>query len=149
MGQFLSVCPLLFNGLFMFYFKLFLFFFCLSAISWATPSAYGGSQARGCIGAVASGLHQSHSNLGSEPHLQPTPQLVSWQCQILNPLSKVRDRTCNLMVPSWIRFCCHHGNSQVCFLYFFFSYALHLLLSHGFWSAFSFSTWLSVEDLRV
>ena len=26
----------------------------------------------------------------------------SWQYWILNPLSKARDRTCNLMVPSWI-----------------------------------------------
>ena len=26
----------------------------------------------------------------------------SWQCQILNPLIKARDRTHNLMVPSWI-----------------------------------------------
>ena len=28
----------------------------------------------------------------------------SQQCQILNPLSKARDRTCNLMVPRWIHF---------------------------------------------
>ena len=28
----------------------------------------------------------------------------SWQSQILNPLSKARDRIRNLMVPSWIRF---------------------------------------------
>ena len=28
------------------------------------------------------------------------------QCQILNPLSEVRDQTCNLMVPSWIHLCC-------------------------------------------
>ena len=27
----------------------------------------------------------------------------SWQHGILNPLNKGRDRTCNLMVPSWIR----------------------------------------------
>ena len=45
---------------------LFLFFF---AISWATPEAYGASQARGRIGAAAAGLRQSHSNTGSEPHL--------------------------------------------------------------------------------
>ena len=37
--------------------------------------AYGGSQARGRIGAVAAGLCHSHSNAGSEPCLQPTPQL--------------------------------------------------------------------------
>ncbi len=39
------------------------------AISWAAPTAYGGSQARGLIGAVAAGLHHSHSNAGSEPRL--------------------------------------------------------------------------------
>ena len=30
----------------------------------------------------------------------------SQQCWTLNPLSKARDRTRNLMVPSWICFCC-------------------------------------------
>ena len=45
----------------------FLFFFqCLLR---ATPMAYGGSQARGLIGAVAAGLHHSHSNARSEPCL--------------------------------------------------------------------------------
>ena len=38
----------------------------------ATLTACGGSQARGQIGAVAASLHHSHSNAGSEPHLQPT-----------------------------------------------------------------------------
>ena len=48
--------------------SLFFFFrsFCLSR---ATPAAYGGSQARGLIRAVAAGLHHSHSNTGSEPRL--------------------------------------------------------------------------------
>ena len=45
------------------------FFFGLFAISWAAPAAYGGSQARGLIGAVATSLRQSHSNAGSEPRL--------------------------------------------------------------------------------
>ena len=45
------------------------FFFCLFAISWAAPAAYGG--------AVATGLRHSHSNTGSEPRLQPTPQLMA------------------------------------------------------------------------
>ena len=52
-------------------------FFCLFAISWAALTAYGGSQARGQIAAVAAGLRQSHSNTGSEPRLQPTPQLTA------------------------------------------------------------------------
>ena len=38
---------------------------------------YRGSQARGLIGAVAAGLSQSHSNVGSEPGLRPTPQLTA------------------------------------------------------------------------
>ena len=41
---------------------------CLFAFSRATPAAYGGSQARGQIGAVAASLHHSHSNAGSLTH---------------------------------------------------------------------------------
>ena len=41
------------------------------------PVAYGGSQARGPVRAVAAGLHQSHSNVGSELCLQPIPQLTA------------------------------------------------------------------------
>ena len=55
----------------------FIYLFCLFAISWAALAAYGGSQARGRIGAIAAGLRQSHSNVGSEPRLQPTPQLTA------------------------------------------------------------------------
>ena len=42
----------------------------------AMPSPYGSSQARDPITAAA-GLHHSHSNTGSEPHLRPTPQIVA------------------------------------------------------------------------
>ena len=49
----------------------------VAAISWAAPAAYGGSQARGLIGAVAASLHQSQSNTSSEPRLRPTPQLMA------------------------------------------------------------------------
>ena len=55
----------------------FFFFFGLFAISWATLVAYGSSQARGQIGAIAAGLRQSHINAGSEPRLQPTLQLTA------------------------------------------------------------------------
>ena len=51
----------------------FLYFYLLRA----TPTAYGSSQARGLIGAVAAGLHHSHSNVRSKPHLRPTPQLMA------------------------------------------------------------------------
>ena len=53
------------------------YFFCLFAISWATPVAYGYSQARGRIRAVATSLCLSHSNMGSELRLQPTLQLTA------------------------------------------------------------------------
>ena len=43
----------------------------------AALMAYGGSQARGLIGAIAAGLCQGHSNTRSEPRLQPTPQLTA------------------------------------------------------------------------
>ena len=43
----------------------------------AAPAAYGGSQARSWTGAVAAGLRHSHSNTGSNPHLQLTPQLMA------------------------------------------------------------------------
>ena len=62
----------------MLFFFLFLsFFFGLFAFSRATSVAYGDSQARGQIGAVAAGLHRSHSNAGSEPYLRLTPQLTA------------------------------------------------------------------------
>ena len=43
----------------------------------AAPAANGGSQAKGRLRAAAAGLRYSHSNTGSEPSLQPTPQLMA------------------------------------------------------------------------
>ena len=53
------------------------FFFCLFAFSRATPGAYGGSQARGPVRAVATSLRQSHSNVGSKPRPRPAPQFTA------------------------------------------------------------------------
>ena len=39
--------------------------------------AYGGSQARGQMAAVAAGLHHSHNHARSELRLQPIPQHVA------------------------------------------------------------------------
>ena len=62
-------------------FTLFYLFICLFIVffvfSRAAPTAHGDSQARGLIRVVAASLHHSHSNVGSEPHLQPTPQLMA------------------------------------------------------------------------
>ena len=49
----------------------FFFFFGLSAFSRAAPAAYGGSQARGQIGAAGASPH--HSNARSQSRLQSTP----------------------------------------------------------------------------
>ena len=52
-----------------------LFFFLFRATP--APAAYGGSQVRCQIGAIAASLCHSHSNAGSKPHLRPTPQLTA------------------------------------------------------------------------
>ena len=52
-------------------FFLFLFLFLFRA----TPMAYGSSQDRGLIRGIVAGLRHNHSNTGSEPCLQLTPQL--------------------------------------------------------------------------
>ena len=87
---------------FVFLFVVCLFFvFCLFR---ATPMAYGGSQARGLTGAVASGLATATA--------MPDPSCIfnlphsSQQRRTLNPLSEARDQTCNFMVPSRICFRC-------------------------------------------
>ena len=77
------------------------FFFCLFAISWAAPAAYGGSQATGQIEAVATG--HARTTATQDPSCICNLHHSSWQRRILNPLSKGRDRTRNLMVPIQIR----------------------------------------------
>ena len=56
---------------------IFYFIFIYFLLFRAAPMACGGSQARDRIGAVAPGLCHSHSNVGSEPHLRPAPQLTA------------------------------------------------------------------------
>ena len=51
--------------------------FVLSCLFRATPAVYGRFQARGQIGAIAAGLYHSHSNMESELHLPPIPQLTA------------------------------------------------------------------------
>ena len=43
----------------------------------AAPLAYGGSEARGPIRAVPTGLRHNHSTARSKPLLRPTPQLTA------------------------------------------------------------------------
>ena len=74
------------------------FFFFLGLFR-ATPAAYGGSQARGWISAVAGGLHYSHRNLG----LSRIYDLhhSSGQCRIL----EARDQTHILLDTSRVHYC--------------------------------------------
>ena len=54
----------------------FYYFFSFFILFSVTEAAYGSSQAGGRIGAAGTaGLHHSHT--GSEPGLQPTPQLTA------------------------------------------------------------------------
>jgi len=62
--------------------------------------AYGGSQARGLMGAVAPAYARATAMW--DPSRVCDLHHSSWQHQILNPLSKSRDQTHNLMVPSRI-----------------------------------------------
>ena len=64
------------HTLFIFYLFIYLFIY-LFLLFRAALVAYGGSQVRGLIGAVAAGLCHSHCNAGSEPRLRPTLQLTA------------------------------------------------------------------------
>ena len=69
----------------------------------AALAAYGGSQARGQIGAVATSLCHSHIHSSARSEICYLHH-SSGQCWILNLLSKARDRTYALM-----------DTSQICF----------------------------------
>ena len=81
----------------------FFFFFCLFAFSRATPVAYGGSQARGLIGAVA--LAYARARATQDPSRVCDLHHSSQQRQNLKPLRKARDQTAT----SWflVRFVNH------------------------------------------
>ena len=90
------------NGTIFFFFKnkiyriLFYFIlFHLICLFRAAPATYGGSQARGQIGAEAASLHLSHSDTGSEPCLSATytiargnaGSLTRWERPGIEPVS--------------------------------------------------------------
>ena len=62
------------NLSFLIYLFIFIYLFTFSR---AAPPAYGGSQARGIIGAEAASLRRGHSNVRSELRLWHTPQLTA------------------------------------------------------------------------
>ena len=86
------------------YVKILYMFICFCFLE-PYPLAYGGSQARGLIGAIAAGLHHSHSNTSDPSHVCHLCH-SSWQHWILNPLIEARGWTHNLMVPTGNHFHC-------------------------------------------
>ena len=92
------------------YLFIYLFIYLLSFLSWATPMAYGASQARGLIAAIATAYTRDTATWDLSHILKL--HYISWQCQILNPLSKARNQTHSLFVPSHINEpLSHNGNS--------------------------------------
>ena len=80
----------------------------------ATPAAYGSSQIRGRNWSHSWSLHHSRSNTGSEPCLQPTPQLTA----TLDPQPTEQGQGSNpqLHGSQLDSFLLHHdGNSSNCF----------------------------------
>ena len=90
------------------------FFFSFFLFLRVTPTAYGGSQVRAPIGAVAAGDPSHVCDLYHS----------SQQYQILNPLSEAKYQTCILMVTNQIRFgwLSHRGNSLLSFFFLQFFY---------------------------
>ena len=75
--------------------------------------AYTVSQARCPIGATAIETPQQHE-IGALSMSVTYTTHSSWQCRILNPVSKARDRTHSLMVPSQIRLHCAMRGTPFC-----------------------------------
>ena len=90
----------------LFYFKALLYFFNFYFYLpfRATPVAHRGSR----LGVQLELQLPACTTAAATSHLSHVCNLhhSSWQCQILNPLSEARDRTCHLMVLSQICFCC-------------------------------------------
>ena len=75
----------------------------------ATPAAYGGSQTRGLIRAVATSLRHSHIRYKSVTYTTAHGNAGSVP---QGSYPQARDPTCNFMVPSHIHFLCTMtGNS--------------------------------------
>ena len=69
---------------------LFIYLFIYLFFPRAAPEAYGGSQARGLIGAVATTAY-ARTTATQDPSCVCNLHHSSQQCRFLNPLSKTRD----------------------------------------------------------
>ena len=98
-----------FNIHFFFYFFFFgccfFFFFFFFGLLRAAPTVYGEVPR---LGVELESQPLAYTTAIATPDLSLIHKLCRGlhQCWIFNPLSKAWDQTRNLMVPSWIRFCC-------------------------------------------
>ena len=76
---------------------IYVYLFIIFLLLGATPMAYRSSQARGWIGTTAASLCHSHSNVGSEPCLWPTPQFTA--TRIPNPVSEAGGSNLHALMP--------------------------------------------------
>ena len=107
--------------------KVFVVFFCL--FFRAAPLAYGSSQTRGKMGAIAASLFHSHSNMGC---CICNLYHSSGQHQIPDPLSEARNRTHSLMDTNWVRLhCTTKGTPKHFFLNKFFMYFIKVWLIYS------------------
>ena len=83
----------------------------LESYFFRAPLAYGGSQ----LGFKSELQLPAYTTATAtrDPSHVCNPHHGSQQCQIFNPLSEARDQTHNLMVPSWIHFCCDSMGTPV------------------------------------
>ena len=105
-----------------------LFFFVFLPFFRAAHAAYGCSQARGLIGAVAASLHHSRSNIGSKLRLRSAPQLAAMP----DPEPTERGQGSNPQAHGYQldSFPLHHdGNSW--FFFFFFNYYFNEICLFG------------------
>ena len=74
----------------------------------------------------------------------------SQQHQILNPLSEARDWTHNLMVPSWIRFCCSTTETPLQgFLYIILYFLPAEMVSFPFWYGYLLFIFLVIKEIII
>ena len=73
---------------------------CVCVFSRATPTAYGGSQARGLIGALPPAYARATATW--DPSCVCDLHHSSWQRRILNPLSEAKNLNCILIDTSWV-----------------------------------------------
>ena len=115
------VVVVFFVCLFFVFWGLFLFCFLLFR---AVLVVYGGSQARGLIGATAAAL--CHNNMESELHLWPTPQLTQ-QNLIPNLLIEARDQTHIPLDTNRPHFRCTTMGTPYVFLYVLYTIVYRVL----------------------